>query len=58
MPVERQSVARCSLGTLLAFIALNALGGGYYGLSGAEGIPTVPHPSAGQQKKIKNGDSK
>lgn len=28
------------LGTLLAFIALNAFGGGWYGLAGAEGIPT------------------
>ena len=40
MPIERQSVARYSLGSLLAFIALNAFGGGYYGLSGAKGIPT------------------
>jgi hypothetical protein len=31
---------RCSLGALLAFGAVNAFGGGYYGLSGAEGIPT------------------
>jgi hypothetical protein len=30
---------RYSLGGLLAFGALNALGGGYYGLSGAEGVP-------------------
>jgi hypothetical protein len=27
------------LGILLAFIALNALGGGYYGMVGAKGIP-------------------
>ena len=31
---------RCSLGGLLAFGALNAFGGGYYGLSGAPGVPT------------------
>lgn len=31
---------RYSLGALLAFGAVNAFGGGYYGLSGAEGIPT------------------
>jgi hypothetical protein len=31
---------RYSLGALLAFGAVNALGGGYYGLSGAEGVPT------------------
>ena len=30
---------RYSLGALLAFGALNAFGGGYYGLSGAEGVP-------------------
>jgi hypothetical protein len=31
---------RYSLGALLAFGALNAFGGGYYGLSGASGVPT------------------
>ena len=31
---------RYSLGGLLAFGALNAFGGGYYGLSGAPGVPT------------------
>ena len=31
---------RYLLGALLAFIALNAFGGGLYGLAGAEGIPT------------------
>jgi hypothetical protein len=30
---------RCALGLLLAFGALNAFGGGYYGLSGAPGVP-------------------
>jgi hypothetical protein len=31
---------RIALGALLAFGALNAFGGGYYGMSGARGIPT------------------
>jgi hypothetical protein len=31
---------RYSLDTLLTFIALNALGGGIYGLSGAVDVPT------------------
>lgn len=31
---------RYVLGSLLAFGALNAFGGGYYGLSGAKGVPT------------------
>ncbi len=31
---------RAILGTLLAFGALNAFGGGYYGLAGAKGVPT------------------
>ncbi|MDH3457057.1 MAG: hypothetical protein OER90_09460 [Gemmatimonadota bacterium] len=35
----RSSLHRYLLGGLLAFGALNAFGGGYYGLSGAEGIP-------------------
>lgn len=30
---------RILLGVLLAFLALNAFGGGYYGMSGAKGIP-------------------
>ena len=29
------------LGSLLAFTALNAVGGGWYGLAGAEGVPTT-----------------
>jgi len=33
------SLVRYMLGTLLAFGALNAIAGGYYGLSGAEGVP-------------------
>ena len=35
----RQSLIRNFLGVLLAFAALNAFGGGYYALSGAEGVP-------------------
>ena len=31
---------RYSLGGLLSFGAMNAFGGGYYGLSGASGVPT------------------
>ncbi|WP_188499910.1 hypothetical protein [Pontibacter amylolyticus] len=31
---------RYALGILLLIVALNAFGGGYYGLSGAEDIPT------------------
>jgi hypothetical protein len=34
------TAVRYSLGALLAFGAVNAFGGGYYGLSGAEGVPT------------------
>lgn len=30
---------RYSLGLLLSFAALNAFGGGYYGMAGAEGVP-------------------
>ena len=38
---EAQATAiRYSLGGLLAFGAVNAFGGGYYGLSGAKGVPT------------------
>jgi hypothetical protein len=31
---------RSVLGSLLAFLALNAFGGGIYGMLGAEGVPT------------------
>ena len=34
------AAVRVTLGLLLAFGALNAFGGGYYGLSGAKGVPT------------------
>jgi hypothetical protein len=36
----RSASVRYPLGALLAFVALNAFGGGFYGLFGAEGIPT------------------
>ena len=36
---SRSSLTRYLLGGLLAFGALNAFGGGYYGFSGAEGVP-------------------
>lgn len=36
----RAMAIRYSLGALLAFGALNAFGGGYYGLSGAKDVPT------------------
>ncbi len=32
-------IIRYTLGSLLAFLALNAFGGGYYGMSGADGVP-------------------
>ncbi len=34
-----RNIIRPSLGFLLGFSALNAFGGGYYGMSGAEGVP-------------------
>ena len=37
---SQSSTVRYVLGGLLAFGALNAFGGGYYGLSGAKGVPT------------------
>lgn len=35
----RPAALRCVLGGLLAFGALNAFAGGYYGMAGAEGVP-------------------
>jgi len=37
--VASRNSVRYVLGVLLAFAALNAFGGGYYGMSGAEGVP-------------------
>lgn len=37
---RRRNAVRHVLGAILAFGALNALAGGYYGLSGAKGVPT------------------
>ena len=36
---NRKRVLRITLGILLAFAALNAFGGGYYGMNGAPGVP-------------------
>jgi hypothetical protein len=36
---SQSSLIRYALGGLLSFGALNAFGGGYYGLSGANGVP-------------------
>lgn len=36
---KAQNFVRYTLGSLLALVALNALGGGYYGMSGARGVP-------------------
>lgn len=36
---KSQKTIRFTLGTLEGFLALNAFGGGYYGMSGAEGVP-------------------
>ena len=35
------TVIRYVLGGLLAFVALNAFAGGYYGLAGAKGVPLI-----------------
>lgn len=40
MSGKSTTILRYMLGFLLAFVALNAFGGGYYALSGAEGVPT------------------
>lgn len=39
-PSRRTMFLRYALGTLLAFGALNAFAGGFYGLAGAKGVPT------------------
>ena len=38
-PAGHDRFYRISLGSLLALLALNAFGGGYYGITGAKGIP-------------------
>lgn len=40
MPGKSRLFARYTLGVLLGLVALNAFAGGYYALSGAEGVPT------------------
>ena len=39
MSTVSEKVINYSLGILLAFLALNAFGGGYYGMSGAKDVP-------------------
>jgi hypothetical protein len=39
MSNSMQKIIRYALGTLLLFVALNALGGGYYGIMGARDVP-------------------
>jgi hypothetical protein len=39
LPAHPRAI-RYALAGLLAFVALNAFGGGYYGLAGARGVPT------------------
>lgn len=39
--ITSRSVVRVVLGGLLALVALNAFGGGYYGMAGADGVPTA-----------------
>lgn len=34
-----KKLVRYTMGVLLSFAALNAFGGGYYGMAGAEGVP-------------------
>ena len=40
MPNMPKTVLRYALGVLLSFVALNAFAGGYYGMSGGQGVPT------------------
>ncbi|MBL7718599.1 MAG: hypothetical protein JNL72_07175 [Flavipsychrobacter sp.] len=37
--MQAQKIKRYVLASVLGIVALNALGGGYYGMSGAKGIP-------------------
>lgn len=39
LKISVENFTRYSLGVLLAFVALNALGGGYYGMAGARDVP-------------------
>ncbi|MDD4178408.1 MAG: hypothetical protein PHY58_15145, partial [Bacteroidales bacterium] len=36
---KKERIIRIALGLLLVFLALNAFGGGYYAMAGAEGVP-------------------
>ena len=37
---SKEKLIRYTLGSLLLFLAINAFGGGYYGISGAKYVPT------------------
>ena len=39
MSKSSQKIIRYTLGVLLFFLAINAFGGGYYGMSGAKDVP-------------------
>ncbi len=39
MIISKEMVIRMILGVILSLLALNALGGGYYGMAGAENVP-------------------
>ena len=39
MSYSEEKIIRNTLGILLLIVALNAFGGGYYGIAGAEGVP-------------------
>ncbi|QFG53380.1 hypothetical protein [Chryseobacterium sp.] len=39
MPTRSYSLIRRPLGTLLLLVALNAFGGGWYGMAGADAVP-------------------
>jgi hypothetical protein len=40
MSKSTEKLVRYALGILLLFVAINAFGGGYYGVAGAENVPT------------------
>ena len=41
MEKSTEKFSRYTLGTLLSVVAINAFGGGYYGMAGAENVPTA-----------------
>ena len=46
------------LGALVAFGAINAFAGGWYGLSGAPGVPLEFGPAARLQRRFPSGESR